>query len=97
MIKSEWDKQIEEDKVIWDGLKEMLFQNWKGSTERFEEIIQKMFDIAFKEGQQFVWFARSGFRSSEDELQNQNITITSSEPEKTFIYKDGVLVEEKDN
>jgi hypothetical protein len=93
MTKEIWDKQVTKDKEKWDALKAEINDGWSGNSTRVDEIFQELFDIAFAEGQQYVWFARSGFGTSEEENNIISVTTTTGDP-KTYTYKDGKLVED---
>jgi hypothetical protein len=94
MTKEIWDKQVNEDKAKFDALKAEINNGWTGNSTRVDEIFQEIFDIAFAEGQQYVWFARNGFGISEQENNAVSITTTTTGDLKTFLYKDGKLVED---
>jgi hypothetical protein len=95
MTKEDWENLVSKDKEKWDILKEEVLNNWSKNPNRVEEIFKELFDIAFNEGQQYVWFMRSGFGEAEINNKDLAYTMTISDGEsKTFMYKDGKLIEE---
>jgi hypothetical protein len=93
MTKQDWEDRVNKDKPIYDECKLKLFDAWQsanaGTIEEFNTILQKLFDIAFEEGQQYVWFMRSGFGKEQEETP-YTITVTNG-PQQSFVYKDGKL------
>jgi hypothetical protein len=97
MTKKDWNERVDRDKIVYDRCKAELKSAWEDAhgrdPARLNEIIQTMWDIAFEEGQQYVWFMRSGFGMNETE---STFTATIA-PDTTYTNVDGNLVTETVN
>ena len=79
MTKNDWDQMVEKDKKIYDEIIRDIVGNSKGniSEESAKNFAKKLFDLGFSEGQQYVWFARSGFGET-PEVPAGTITVSDS-------------------
>lgn len=67
MTKEEWNGLVEKDKEKYDKLKLQIMERSHLSEKQVNEICEEIFQIGFKEGQNYVWFMRSGFGIQDQE------------------------------
>jgi hypothetical protein len=64
MTTEQWNEKVDVDKKVYDDLKRKFAEDNGVDQSKVDEFASKVFDIAFDEGQRYVWYARSGFGSS---------------------------------
>jgi len=101
MTKEAWDEMVAKDKKRYDEIIELLQRNIF-AADIIPAIVKEIFDMGFNEGQQYVWFARSGFGETEEEWLERHhstkIVATVNGINKTFkVKEDGTWEEIIDN
>jgi hypothetical protein len=94
MKTEDWDKFISEDKEKWEAIKKEIHAQWSSDPLRLEKLLQELFDIAFKEGQQYVWYMRSGFGEAKNPDLQYTLTVTNGK-EEFFTYEGGKFKKEE--
>lgn len=65
MTKEDWNKMIDNAKIRYDEIELSLLQ--QTTDKEVKELVKEIYDMGFEHGQQYVWFARSGFGMTDEE------------------------------
>jgi hypothetical protein len=60
MTEQNWNDMVDQDRIVYDAQVKRMVDGGL-LEEDAKDIAKVIFDLSFKEGQQFVWFQRSGF------------------------------------
>jgi len=94
VTQADWDAGVEKDRIVYEGFRKEFRDGSSLTDEAIDKIMKGIFDLGFSEGQQYVWFMRSGFGREEKVPEGtMTISVPDGDGGGTYVCKDDGTLE----